>query len=99
MSKAPATYTTPDGTTWSVDVELTGASAALIVFRHPDPATSSRKNRYAWLNWQGAEANDVRANIDPRAVRAVLTEEKIAELFRRSMPVGNSLSGPVLIQG
>ncbi len=76
-----------DQTEWGIQVELTGASNALIVFHHPDGRTS-RKDRYAWINWRGAEASDVRGTVDPIAVQAMLTDQFVASLFRRSMPIG-----------
>lgn len=81
-------FRTGDGTNWGVEVQLPGASNALIVFHHPDGRTS-RKDRYAWLDWHGPEAGDVVANIDIDAVRASLNNGVIAELFKRSMLIGS----------
>jgi hypothetical protein len=80
-------FQSPDGTTWGVQVELAGASNALIVFHHPDGRTS-RKDRYAWINWHGPEATNVQGQIDLTAVRETLTDTRLASLFRRSALIG-----------
>ena len=82
------TFRSPDDTEWGVAIELTGASNVLVVFHHPDGRTS-RKDRYAWMNWRGAEASNVKATVDPAAVRAMLTGPLIASLFRRSALIGS----------
>lgn len=80
-------FETADGTRWGVEVQLPGASSANIVFHHPDPSTS-RKDRYARLEWRGPEAADVVTRLDVVKVRAALNDATIAELFKRSMPIG-----------
>ena len=80
-------FQTADGTLWGVEVELPGSSSANIVFHHPDPSTS-RKDRYARLDWRGPEAANVGERLSIAKVRAVLTDAMIAELFQRSMPIG-----------
>ncbi len=99
MSKYPKmrSFRATDGTNWGVEVQMPGASNALIVFHHPDGRTS-RKDRYAWLDWHGPEASDVLANIDINKVRAALDDTVIAEMFQRSMLIGTG-KGPVLIPG
>jgi len=84
-------YQTPDGTNWGVDVSVSGPSNALIIFHHPDGHTS-RKDRYAWLNWHGAQANDVTVSLTPDVVRPTLDERALDDLFKRSMPIGNGLT-------
>ena len=79
-------YRAVDGTTWGVDAKLPGASNALIIFHHPD-GRSARKDRYAWLNWHGVEAERVNTRIDLDKVRGALDEGTIRELFTRSMIV------------
>jgi hypothetical protein len=89
MSKAGKMigFRTPDGTNWGVDVSVSGPSNALIVFHHPDGRTS-RKDRYAWLNWHGAKANDVTVSLTPGEVRPALTDRVLRDLFARSMLIG-----------
>lgn len=86
-------FRTPDGTEWGVDVELPGYSSALVVFHHPDGSTS-RKDRYSWLDWRGPESQNVTATLDIARLRAALTDETITELFKRSMLIGQSAPRP-----
>jgi hypothetical protein len=79
-------FTGPDGTNWRVLVQSPGASNAMVVFRHPD-GDNARLDRYAWYITQGAEAMDVTARLDKRAVLDSLGEPDIKRLFRRSMPI------------
>ena len=79
-------FTSPDGTQWGVEARSPGASNIMVVFHHPD-ASTSRRNRYAWINWQGAEARNVTARLDARAVIDGLTDAELKRLFRRSMPI------------
>ncbi|MBV6522288.1 MAG: hypothetical protein MNPFHGCM_02434 [Gemmatimonadaceae bacterium] len=80
------TFRSPNGTWWGVRVQSPSHSSALVLFMHPDGATS-RRDRYAWLNASTAEASDPTARLKPDAVLASLDEPAIARLFRRSMPV------------
>lgn len=80
-------FDTADGTRWGVEVQLPGASSANVVFHHPDPSTS-RKDRYVRFNWRGPEAGDVSGRLDIAKVRAALSDATIADLFKRSMPIG-----------
>ena len=79
-------YTAPDGTQWGVEARAPGASNIMVVFHHPDHRTS-RLNRYAWINWTGAESRDVAARLDDKAVLDKLSDAQLARLFRRSMPI------------
>ncbi len=79
-------YTSPDGVHWGVEARAPGASNVMIVFHYPD-AQSARRNRYAWLNWQGVEARNVTARLDKSKIIEGLKDEEIARLFRRSMPI------------
>lgn len=81
-------FRTPDGTEWGVDVELPTNSDVLVVFHHPDGRTS-RRDRYAWLNWRGAESQDVRGRLAVERVRAALDDATIRALFTRSMLIGS----------
>lgn len=83
-------YRTPDGTQWGVEVSVSGNSNALVIFHHPDGHTS-RKDRYAWLNWHGSQANDVTVSLTPAIVRPTLDEHTLEGLFTRSMPIGDGL--------
>jgi hypothetical protein len=80
------TLTAPDGTTWNVDIQSPGTSTAIILFRHPDGATS-RLDRYNWVITQGPEARSVTSRLTPTKVLEQLDEPAIKRLFQRSMPV------------
>ena len=81
-------FRTNDGTTWGVEVaKASSPSSALIIFHHPSPGTG-RRDRYAWLNWDGEEAGDVTTNLSPETVRPMLDEHTLNELFVRSMFIG-----------
>jgi hypothetical protein len=79
-------FKAPDGTRWGVEVQLPGASNALVVFHHP-AGGSARLDRYAWHLWQGPEARSVTANLSARTVLDSLSDAEVADLFRRSMPI------------
>jgi hypothetical protein len=71
------------------------ASNAMVVFRHPG-GDSSGFDRYAWHQWHGPEARSVTSRVSPDSVMKVLTDDVLALLFRRSMPIsprGNPLRG------
>jgi hypothetical protein len=86
MSDKTRSYTSPDGTHWTVQVMLPGATNAMIVFEHPDVGTS-RRDRYNWVNIAGPGARNVTSRADATAVLRELTDAQIALLFRRSMPI------------
>lgn len=75
-----------DGVRWGAAVTLTGASNALVVFRHPQ-GDSARRDRYAWYLSSGPESRSVTARLDPKQVMGALTDADLARLFRRSMPI------------
>jgi hypothetical protein len=79
-------FSGPDGTRWGVEVQLPGASNALVAFHHPAGHTA-RLDRYAWHLWQGPEARSVTANLSARRVLDSLSDAEVADLFRRSMPI------------
>ena len=89
------TFTAPDGTTWTVAVQSPGSSNAIVLFRHPD-RSSTRLDRYAWYINHGAEAHDVTARLDKKAVLDALKDGDVQRLFRRSMPVSTN---DVLVPG
>ena len=80
------TYRAPDGVLWNVSVELPGSSNAMVVFRHPDGA-SSRRDRYNWFISRGPEARSVTSRLSKDKVASALDEATLAHLFRRSMRV------------
>ena len=86
MKNSNKEFVSQDGTPWLVVVQSPGASNAMVLFRHPDPASSSN-DRYAWYQWKGAEAAAVRTRLKPQDVLARLTDADLKMLFRRSMPV------------
>ena len=88
------TFRSQDGTDWKVDVNLPGSSNAMIVFRHPD-GESSRKDRYNWILNEGPEARSVTGRLSPAKALGALDDERIAELFRRSMAVTRADKGRV----
>ena len=83
------TYTSPDGTNWTVTIQVPGSSKALIVFRHPD-GESTRKDRYNWVISSGPEARSVTSRLDPMRVLDSLHAGEIARLFARSMRVSRN---------
>ena len=70
----------------------------MIVFHYPSAGTS-RYDRYAWLQSDGAEARDVTSRLDKKKVFDSLTDQSLALLFRRSMPISTALPGPNLATG
>ena len=72
----------PDGTSWGVEVQVPGASNAMIVFHHPAGKTA-RHDRYAWVNWRGPESRSVTSRVDRNKVLDSLSDEALALLFRR----------------
>jgi len=63
----------------------------MIVFHHPGGKTA-RLDRYAWEIWSGPESRSVTSRVAPEKIMQTLTDEKLALLLRRSMPVSNDLS-------
>jgi hypothetical protein len=86
MASEMKLFRSPDGTEWGVDVRMPTASNAMIVFRHPSGDTSGL-DRYAWHQWHGPEARSVTSRVAPEAVMKTLSEDVVALLFRRSMPI------------
>jgi len=89
MTVPTRSFVSPDGTNWHVQVMLPGATNAMIVFEHPDGATS-RRDRYNWVNIAGPGARNVTSRADASAVLRELTDAQIALLFRRSMPISSA---------
>lgn len=90
-----ATFRSADGTAWRVQVKNVGASNAIVLFQHPDGA-STRKDRYNWYLSKGPEAKSVTGRLDPKKVAQSLTAEEVELLFRRSMPVSRRDGTPEL---
>lgn len=80
------TYQSPDGIRWAVEVQNPGSSNAIVVFHHPDGA-SSRKDRYNWYISKGPEARSVTSRLVLEKVMAALDDTTLAQLYRRSMRV------------
>lgn len=94
-------FTSADGMVWDVRIKATGASNAMLVFRHPDGRTA-RKDRYAWYNAPSAESRNVTTRLDPDAVLAAISDLQLTRLFRRSMLISASdtpLGIPVATRG
>lgn len=79
-------WQSPDGVAWRIEVSNPGSSNAIVRFRHPD-GESARKDRYNWYISRGPEAKSVTGRLDPRKVAQALTDDDLALLFRRSMPI------------
>jgi hypothetical protein len=79
-------WRSPDGTVWGVEVDLPGSSNAMVVFRHPDGRTG-RLDRYNWFLSNGPEARSVTSRLSANKIEEALTDENIAQLYRRSMKV------------
>lgn len=92
------TFRSPDGVLWNVDVQLPGASNAMVIFHHPD-GESSRKNRYNWYISRAPEARSVTSRLSKEKVLESLDEDALSKLYRRSMrvsrpdPIGNFAVG------
>ena len=82
-------YESPDGTHWGAEVSNPGASNALVTFHHPIGRTAGL-DRYGWYISRGPEAKSVTATLDPKAVLDSISDEELAKLFRRSMPVSRA---------
>ncbi|HWL39462.1 MAG TPA: hypothetical protein VNO75_04425 [Gemmatimonadaceae bacterium] len=81
-------FRAPDGTNWGYEVQVPGASNAMVVFHHPAGKTA-RLDRYAWEIWNGPESRSVTARVSHDKVMQSLTPEKLQLLFRKSMPISN----------
>ena len=88
MARQIRPFRGPDGTNWGVEVQVPGASNAMIVFHHPGGKTA-RLDRYAWDIWTGPESRSVTSRVAPEKVMQSLTDEKLTLLLRRSMLVSN----------
>jgi len=91
MARQIKPFRGPDGTNWGVEVQVPGASNAMIVFHHPGGDTA-RLDRYAWEIWDGPESRSVTSRVSADKIMATLTDEKLRYLFRRSMPVSSQWS-------
>ena len=64
MARQIKPFSGPDGTNWGVEVQVPGASNAMIVFHHPGGKTA-RLDRYAWDIWSGPESRSVTSRVTP----------------------------------
>ena len=79
-------FRSPDGTEWNVQVQMPGSSNAMVLFRHPDGA-SSHRDRYNWFISTGPEARSVTTRLSPEVVLEQLDLPQMTKLFSRSMAV------------
>ena len=79
-------FRSPDGIVWKVDVDLPGASNAMVTFRHPDGATA-RLDRYNWYLSSSPEARSVTSRLTPAKILDALSDDDLARLYRRSMSI------------
>jgi hypothetical protein len=91
MARQIKPFRGPDGTNWGVEVQVPGASNAMIVFHHPGGKTA-RLDRYAWEIWNGPESRSVTSRVSVDKIMQQLTDERMAVLFRQSMPISNEAS-------
>ncbi|MGI9043972.1 MAG: hypothetical protein ACR2GK_07585, partial [Gemmatimonadaceae bacterium] len=86
MANERRAYKGADGIDWTVEVRMPTASNAMVVFRYPG-GDSSGLDRYSWHQWHGPESRSVTSRIATESVMKVLSDDVLALLFRRSMPV------------
>jgi hypothetical protein len=86
MAKHTRVFNGSDGVEWVVEVRMPTASNAMVVFHHPSGRTSGL-NRYAWHQWHGPEARSVTSRVSVDTVMKTLSDDVLALLFRRSMPI------------
>ena len=91
MARQIKPFRGPDGTNWGVEVQVPGASNAMIVFHHPGGKTA-RLDRYAWEIWNGPESRSVTSRVSVEKIMQQLTEERLQRLFKQSMPISNEAS-------
>ncbi len=91
-------FRAPDGTEWTVTVAMPGSSNAMVIFRHPDGA-SSQRDRYNWYISHGPESRSVTSRLTPDAVLKELDDAALARLFRRSMAVSRPTPPPKVTLG
>ena len=83
MAKKWRDWQSADGTAYRVEVQLAGASSALVVWKH----ANRHLDRY--VTWQApeAEARSVTARLGERDVLSRLDDAALTTLFRRSAPI------------
>ena len=67
MARQIKPFRGPDNTNWGVEVQVPGASNAMIVFHHPGGKTA-RLDRYAWDIWTGPESRSVTSRVPPEKI-------------------------------
>jgi hypothetical protein len=80
------TWRSSDGIQWAVEVDLPGSSNAMVIFRHPS-GKSARLDRYNWFISNGPEARSVTSRLSSDKVMELLSEDALAQLYRRSMKI------------
>ena len=80
--------------TVSQSVKLTVEDGRVIITPQgkKPPTLAARLERYAWDIWSGPESRSVTSRVTVDKVMDSLTDDKLAMLFRRSMPVSNDLT-------
>jgi hypothetical protein len=91
-------FRSSDGTTWGVEVALPGSSNAMVIFRHPDSASSSH-DRYNWFISSQPEARSVTSRLSPDKVMQAIDDRTLGRLFARSMPISRPAAEPNLALG
>ncbi len=91
MARQMKPFRGPDGTNWGVEVQVPGASNAMIVFHHPGGKTA-RLDRYAWEIWNGPESRSVTSRVSVDKIMQQLTDERMQTLFNQSMAISNEAS-------
>ena len=83
MAKATRPWMSADGTQWKVEVQLAGASSALVVWKNAD----RHMDRY--VTWQApeSEARSVTARLGEKDVLSRLSDADLTRLFRRAAPI------------
>ena len=91
MARQMKPFRGPDGTNWGVEVQVPGASNAMVVFHHPGGKTA-RLDRYAWEIWNGPESRSVTSRVSVDKIMQQLTDERMQTLFNQSMAISNEAS-------
>jgi hypothetical protein len=77
---------------------LPGSSNAMVVFRHPDLA-SSHGDRYNWYLSHAPESRSVTSRLSPEKVLQEIDDVSLGRLFSRSMPVSRPAIEPNVALG
>lgn len=80
-----------DGVSWGVEVTRPSANGAHVLFRFPSSVTG-RRDRYAWCTVESSASRNVTARLDEQSILDSLDDDKLAMLFRRSVPISAEAS-------